>query len=183
MLEPDIVVVHVRANVVQVLSVYRHPMGQTAKLFRKRRGEDLLPRRTVDAELELERHVIALEAHVVGLRGRERGEVVRADEGRRARVQGVAVERPRPPQRPGALERARRAQQPGTGGPSADCRGTREQGDRRGPQSVTAHRGDASGQPDAEARCAQGIEPGPDRHSRRARLALGLAPRASGVDG
>ena len=51
---------------------------------------------------------VALEAHVVGLRRREGGEVVGARQRRRAGVERGAVERPRPPERPPPLERARR---------------------------------------------------------------------------
>ena len=47
---------------------------------------------------------VALEAHVVGLGRREGREVVRAGQQRRAGVQGVEVERARPPQRAAALE-------------------------------------------------------------------------------
>ena len=47
----------------------------------------------------------ALEVHVAGARRRERGEVVPADQCRRARVQRLAVDAMAPPQRVPALER------------------------------------------------------------------------------
>ena len=50
---------------------------------------------------------VALEAHVVGLGGREGGEVVRAGQRGGAGVEPLAVERPRPPERAPALEGAR----------------------------------------------------------------------------
>src|SRR5215213_1998859 len=52
---------------------------------------------------------VALEAHVVRLRGSEGGEVVRAHERGGAGAKGVAVERPRPPERAVPLEGARGA--------------------------------------------------------------------------
>ena len=71
---------------------------------------------------------VALEAHVVGLGRREGGEVVGADERRGAGVERVAVERPRPPERPPLLERARRAAR--VAGGSGRCASARRGGRR-----------------------------------------------------
>ena len=115
---------------------------------------------------------VALEAHVVGLGGREGGEVVPAGQGGGAGVERGAVERARPPQRAVALERA--------AAPSASARGSGRCG--------SARRGGRRSRP-APARSRarsrrRGSTPFSERARRRvARVARHLAARVHAAVG